>query len=58
MTVNRLADRLRTDADVVSVARLLRGRDAELGDVLREIIAEENVPRPATCARKSLISAR
>ena len=26
MTVNRLADRLRTDADVVSVARLLRAR--------------------------------
>ena len=44
MTVNRLADRLRTDADVVSVARLLRGPDADLGDVLREIIAEEHVP--------------
>lgn len=44
MTVNRLADRLRTDADVVSVARLLRGPDADLGDVLKEIIAEENVP--------------
>ena len=44
MTVNRLADRLRTDADVVSVARLLRGADADLGDVLKEIIAEEHVP--------------
>ena len=44
MTVNRLADRLRTDADVVSVARLLRGPDADLGDVLKEIIAEEHVP--------------
>jgi hypothetical protein len=44
MTVNRLADRLRKDADVVSVARLLRGLDADLGDVLREIIAEEHVP--------------
>ena len=44
MTVNRLADRLRTDADVVSVARLLRGQDADLGDVLKEIIADEHVP--------------
>ena len=44
MTVNRLADRLRTDADVVSVARLLRGQDADLGDVLKEVIAEEHVP--------------
>ena len=44
MTVNRLADRLRTDADVVSVARLLRGPDVDLGDVLKEIISEENVP--------------
>ena len=44
MTVNRLSDRLRMDADVVSVARLLRGPDADLGDVLKEIIAEEHVP--------------
>jgi hypothetical protein len=44
MTVNRLADRLRADADVVSVARLLKGPDADLADVLREIIAEEHVP--------------
>jgi hypothetical protein len=44
MTVNRLADRLRADADVVSVARLLAGPDADLADVLREIIAAEHVP--------------
>jgi hypothetical protein len=44
MTVNRLADRLRADADVVSVARLLKGPDADLADVLREIIADEHVP--------------
>jgi hypothetical protein len=44
MTVNRLADRLRTDADVVSVARLLAGPDADLADVLTDVIAEEHVP--------------
>jgi hypothetical protein len=44
MTVNRLADRLRADADVVSVARLLKGPDADLADVLKEIIADEHVP--------------
>ena len=44
MTVNRLADRLRADADVVSVARLLKGPDADLADVLREITAVEHVP--------------
>ena len=44
MTVNRLADRLRGDADVVSVARLLSGPDADLADVLEEIIADEHVP--------------
>ncbi|HXL93266.1 MAG TPA: BREX-2 system adenine-specific DNA-methyltransferase PglX [Streptosporangiaceae bacterium] len=44
MTVNRLADRLRADADVVSVARLLVGPDADLADVLRDIIADEHVP--------------
>ena len=36
MTVNRLADRLRADADVVSVARLLVGPDADLADVLAD----------------------
>jgi hypothetical protein len=44
MTVNRLADRLRADADVVSVARLLAGPDADLADVLGTIIADEFVP--------------
>ena len=44
MTVNRLADRMRGDADVVSVARLFGGQDADLADVLKEIIADEHVP--------------
>ena len=44
MTVNRLADRLRADADVVSVARLLKGPDADLADVLKDVIADEHVP--------------
>lgn len=44
MTVNRLADRLRTDAEVVATARKLKGEDADLADVLKEIIAEEHVP--------------
>jgi hypothetical protein len=44
MTVNRLADQLRADADVVSVARLFKGPDADLGSVLAEIIADEHVP--------------
>lgn len=44
MTVNRLADRLRADADVVSVARLLKGPDADLADVLKDIIDSEHVP--------------
>ena len=44
MTVNRLADRLRTDAEVVAVARQLKGPDADLADVLKEIIADEHVP--------------
>jgi hypothetical protein len=44
MTVNRLADRLRSDADVVAVARLLKGPDADLAEVLKEIIADEHVP--------------
>ena len=44
MTVNRLADRLRADADVVSVARLLDGPDADLADVLTRIIADQHVP--------------
>jgi hypothetical protein len=44
MTVNRLADRLRADADVVRVARLLKGEDADLADVLKDIIDAEHVP--------------
>ncbi|MCX9191368.1 SAM-dependent methyltransferase [Carbonactinospora thermoautotrophica] len=44
MTVNRLADRLRKDPDVVSVARLYAGPDADLADVLAEIVEDEHVP--------------
>lgn len=45
ITVNRLADLLRTDADVVAVARLYAGdADADLADVLEEIIRDEHVP--------------
>ena len=44
MTVNRLADRLRENTDVVSVARLLAGQDADLFDVLNKILADEHVP--------------
>jgi hypothetical protein len=40
MTVNRL----RTGAEVVATARKLKGEDAGLADVLKEIIAEEHVP--------------
>jgi hypothetical protein len=43
MTVNRLADRLLEDADVVSVARLYAGPDADLADVLRQIVGDEHV---------------
>jgi len=44
MTVNRLADQLRSDADVVQVARLLAGPDSDLADVLTDITADEHVP--------------
>ena len=44
MTVNRLADRLRVDAEVVAVARRLKGPDADLADVLKDVIADEHVP--------------
>jgi hypothetical protein len=44
MTVSRLADRLRCDADVIAVARLLSGPDADLAEVLKEIIVDEHVP--------------
>ena len=46
MTVNRLADRLRADAEVVSVARQLAGPDADLFDVLNESIVERARPVP------------
>lgn len=44
MTVGRLADRLRNDADFVSVARLYAGEDADVLDVLVEIVGTEHVP--------------
>jgi hypothetical protein len=44
MTIAGLADRLRADADVVSVARLLYEDDADLYDALERIIADEHVP--------------
>jgi hypothetical protein len=52
MTVNRLADRLRTDPEVVGTARQLMGPDADLADVLTEIIADEHVPFLAACRYK------
>ncbi len=52
MTVNRLADRLRTDPDVIATARQLKGPDADLADVLKEIIADEHVPYLAACRYK------
>jgi hypothetical protein len=52
MTVNRLADLLRGDVDVVSVARLYAGPDAELADVLAEIIDTEHVPHLAALRYK------
>ena len=53
MTVNRLADRLRADAEVIAVARELKGADADLADVLKEIIADEHVPYLAACRYKA-----
>lgn len=44
MTLNRLADRLRANADVVSVMRLLAGPRADLADVLKTIIIDKYVP--------------
>jgi hypothetical protein len=52
MTVNRLADRLRTDPEVIATARQLKGPDADLADVLKEIIADEHVPFLAACRYK------
>jgi hypothetical protein len=42
MTVNRLADRLRADPEVVATACQLKGPDADLADVLAEIITGKN----------------
>jgi hypothetical protein len=53
MTVNRLADRLRTDQEVAAKARELKGQDADLADILKEIIAEEHVPFLAAYRYKS-----
>ena len=44
MTVSRLADRLRTEPDVVAMARLLAGADADLADVLVTITTDQHVP--------------
>jgi len=44
LTVNRLADLLRADPDVVSVAHLYAGKDTDLAQVLAEIVADEHVP--------------
>lgn len=44
LTVNQLADRLRHDADFVSVARLYADGDAELADVVTNIIDAQHVP--------------
>lgn len=52
MTVNRLADRLRGDADFVSVARLYAGPDADLADVIAEITDAEHVPHLAALRYK------
>jgi hypothetical protein len=52
ITINRLADLLRRDADVVSVARLYAGRDAGLFEVAEEILGGEHVPFLAACRYK------
>jgi hypothetical protein len=44
VTVNRLADWMRADADMVAVSRLLSGPDADLVDVLTRIIADQHIP--------------
>ncbi len=47
MTINQLADRLRSDAGVVAVAQLIKGNTtdrAELADILAQILADEHVP--------------
>jgi hypothetical protein len=44
VTVNRLADRLRADPRMTQVARLRNGPEADLADVLRDILDQEHVP--------------
>jgi hypothetical protein len=44
MTVRRLADRLRGDAEFVSVARLYAGPDADMADVVADVTEAEHVP--------------
>jgi hypothetical protein len=44
MTAGRLADRLRDDADFVSVARVYAGPDAELSAVVAGLVDAEHVP--------------
>ena len=44
MTAGRLADRLRDDADFVSVARVYAGPDTELSAVVADIVDAEHVP--------------
>jgi hypothetical protein len=52
LTIYRLADQLRDDADFVSVARLYAGEDAELAAVLTEILDAEHVPHLAALRYK------
>ncbi len=47
MTINQLADRLRSNTGVEAVAQLIKGNTtdrAELADVLAQILADEHVP--------------
>ena len=44
MTLHRLADKMRPEEDVVAVARLLAGSDADLADVISEIVSDQHVP--------------
>jgi hypothetical protein len=53
MTVRRLADRLRGDADFVAVARLYAGSDADLAAVVAAITDAEHVPYLAALRYKN-----
>jgi hypothetical protein len=44
MTVNQLANRLQSDAEVTSVMQLFAGPDADIAHALREVIIDEHVP--------------